>query len=88
MAQRVRISLEDDFFNDEVGSPTTMVAERVYELPEGLETLSDIEAAVEQLKQAALPELEKELLTLAQERFVAREKRGAAGSATGSAPSR
>jgi hypothetical protein len=86
MAQRVRITLENDFFDDESGSPTTVSAERVYELPEGLESLSEIEAAVEQLKQAALPELEKELLTLAQERFVAREKRGAAGSATGNAP--
>lgn len=86
MAQRVRITLENDFFDDELGSPTTIAAEHVYELPEGLESLSDIEAAVEQIKQAALPELEKELLTLAQERFVAREKRGAAGSATGSAP--
>ncbi len=86
MAHRVRITLENDFFDDELGSPTTLSAERVYELPEGLESLSKIEAAVEQFRQAALPELEKELLTLAQERFVARQKRGAVGSATGNAP--
>jgi L-lactate utilization protein LutB len=86
MPQRVRITLEDDFFDEQLGRSTTISAERVYELPEGLETLSEIEAAVEQLKQAALPQLEKELLTLAQQRFVARQKRGTAGSPTASAP--
>ena len=83
MAKRIRITLEEDF-DDELGGPTT--AERVYELPEGLESLSEIEAAVEELKRAALPELEAELLNLAQKRFVEREKRGAGGSATAGAP--
>src|SRR3954465_15610741 len=73
MAKRIRITLEEDF-DDELGYPTTV--ERVYELPEGLESLSEIEAAVEEIKRAALPQLEAELLSLAQERFVVREKRG------------
>jgi hypothetical protein len=51
-----------------------------------LESLSEIEAAVEELKRAALPELEAELLNLAQERFVVRQKRGAGGGATAGAP--
>jgi|tagenome__1003787_1003787.scaffolds.fasta_scaffold20104236_2 hypothetical protein len=83
MAKRIRITLEEDF-DDELGRPTTV--ERVYELPEGLESLSEIEAAVEELKRAALPELEAELLNLAQERFVVRQKRGAGGGATAGAP--
>lgn len=79
---RIRITLEEDF-NDELGSPTTI--ERVYELPEGLENLREIEAAIEELKQeAALPQLEAELLTLAQRKFVAEQKKGAAGSSTAS----
>jgi L-lactate utilization protein LutB len=90
MAQRVRITLENDCFDDELGRPTTMTAERVYELPEGLQSLSQIEAAVAELKQAALPELEKELLNLAQKRFVAdqhqQQKKGSGGSATAGVP--
>lgn len=57
-------------------------------MPEELESLSEIEAAIEELKWAALPELEKELLTLAQKRFVAeqQQKRGTDGGATAGAP--
>jgi hypothetical protein len=40
--------------------------ERVDDLQVGANRLVDIEAAVERLKQEALPELEAELLTLAQ----------------------
>lgn len=48
--------------------------------------MSEIEAAVEEIKRAALPRLEAELLKEAQERFVAREKRGASGAAMADAP--
>jgi len=46
-------------------------------LPEGAKRLVDIEAAVEGFKQAALPELTAEFLTLAQHQFVAEVKKGA-----------
>jgi hypothetical protein len=83
MAKRIRIALEEDF-DDESGCPTTV--ERVYELAEGSESLSEIEAALEEIERAALPQLEAELLKEARERFVAREKRGGSGGATADAP--
>src|SRR6266581_7734017 len=62
---RIRITLEDDD-----GRPINGDKERVYGLPIGALRFVDIEAAVEGFKQAALPELEAELLMLAQHQFV------------------
>jgi hypothetical protein len=63
---RIRIIMEDD-----EGHEIQREQPRVYELGSELERLRAIEAAVEQFKRAALPDLEAELLALAQERFVA-----------------
>jgi hypothetical protein len=68
---RIRITLEDDD-----GRTINGDQERVYDLPVGAKRLVDIEAAVEGFKQAALPELTAELLTLAQHQFVAEVKKG------------
>ena len=68
---RVRITLEDDD-----GRTINGDQERAYDLPVGAKRLVDIEAAVEGFKQAALPELTAELLTLAQHQFVAEVKKG------------
>jgi hypothetical protein len=69
---RIRITLEDDDGREINGDK-----ERVYYLHGGAKRLVDIEASVERLKQEALPELEAELLTLAQHQFVAEAKKGA-----------
>jgi hypothetical protein len=69
---RIRITLEDDDGREINGDK-----ERLYDLSGGTTRLVDIEAAVESLKQAALPELTAELLTLAQHQFVAEVKKGA-----------
>lgn len=69
---RIRITLEDDD-----GRTINGDQERVYDLPVGAKRLVDIEAAVEGFKQAALPELTAELLTLAQHQFIAEVKKGA-----------
>jgi len=69
---RIRITLEDDDGREINGSK-----ERLYDLSGGAKRLVDIETAVEGLKQAALPELTAELLTLAQQQFVAEVKKGA-----------
>ena len=69
---RIRITLED---ND--GREINGDKERLYDLAVGAKRFVDIEAAVEGLKQAALPELTAELLTLAQQQFVAEVKKGA-----------
>jgi hypothetical protein len=69
---RIRITLEDDD-----GSEINGDKERLYDVPGGAMRLVDIEAAVENLKQAALPALTAELLTLAQHQFVAEVKKGA-----------
>ncbi len=53
--------------------------ERVFALDGKLDTLDQIEQAVEHFKQQALPEVEKSLLTRAQERFVEQEKKNVAG---------
>ena len=82
---RIRITLEDDDGREINGNK-----ERLYDLAGGAKRLVDIEAAVESLKQAALPELTAELLTLAQHQFVAEVKKGASGVVTGhgASPSR
>ena len=80
---RIRITLEDDD-----GRPINGDKERVYGLPIGALRLVDIEAAVEGFKQEALPELEAELLTLAQHKFVAEVKKGASGTVMGRGASR
>ena len=69
---RIRITLEDDD-----GRAINGDKERLYDLSGGAQRLVDIEAAVERLKQAVLPELTAELLTLAQQQFVAEVKKGA-----------
>ncbi len=69
---RIRITLEDDD-----GRAINSDKERLYDLSGGAKRFVDIEAAVESLKQAALPELTAELLTLAQHQFVAEVKKGA-----------
>ena len=69
---RIRITLEDDD-----GRAINGDKERLYDLSGGTRRLVDIEAAVEALKRAALPELTAELLTLAQHQFVAEVKKGA-----------
>jgi len=69
---RIRITLEDDDGREINGDK-----ERLYDVSGGATRLVDIEAVVENFKQAALPELTAELLTLAQHRFVAEVKKGA-----------
>jgi hypothetical protein len=62
---RICIIVEDD-----EGHEIQSEQPRVYELGRGLERLRAIEAAVEQFKRVALPDLEAALLALAQERIV------------------
>src|SRR4029453_6672047 len=69
---RIRIILEDDHGHEINGDK-----ERLYDLSGGTKRLVDIEAAVEGLKQVALPELMAELLTVAQHQFVTEVKKGA-----------
>ena len=69
---RIRITLEDDD-----GRAINSDKERLYNLSGGAKRLVDIEVAVESFKQAALPELTAELLTLAQHQFVAEVKKRA-----------
>jgi hypothetical protein len=80
---RIRIALEDDDGREINGDK-----ERLYDLSGGTKRLVDIEAAVEALKQAALPELTAELLTLAQHQFVAEVKKGASCDVMGRGVSR
>ena len=80
---RIRITLEEDD-----GRAINGDKERVYDLPIGAKRLVDIEAAVEGFKQEALPELEAELLTLAQHQCVAEGKKGASCTAMGHGASR
>ena len=75
---RIRITLEDDD-----GRAINSDKERLYDVSGGATRLVDIEAAVENFKQAALPELTAELLTLAQHQFVAEVKKGASGVVMG-----
>jgi hypothetical protein len=80
---RIRITLEDDDGREINGDK-----ERLYDLSLETKRLVDIEAAVETLKQAALPDLTAELLTLAQQQFVAEVKKGASGAVMGRGTSR
>ena len=67
----VYIGLKDDQGNP---MPDT---EQFYPLDGSCDTLNQIEAAVENLRKQALPDLEQALLNQAQERFVAEQKKGA-----------
>ncbi len=49
--------------------------EQTYALPGQLDTLDEIDEAVEQFKNQVLPTLEKELLSQSQERLAAQEKK-------------
>ncbi len=80
---RIRITLEDDDGREINGDK-----ERLYNLSVETKRLVDIEAAVEALKQAALPELTAELLTLAQHQFVVEVKKGASCDVMGRGASR
>jgi hypothetical protein len=63
---QIRLTLTDDHGKN---------IERVFYLDSDLDTLEQIEQAVERFKQAALPDVEKALLTQAQQRFVTQEKK-------------
>ena len=63
---RVRLILEDDQGNQ---------SEQTYALEGQCDTLNQIETAVERFKNQALPHMEQALLTQAQERFAAQEKK-------------
>lgn len=67
---RVRIILEDDH-----GLPLSNEAEQVYALPGPCDTLDSIEEAVEEWRKKALPDIEKALLTQAQQQAIAKKKR-------------
>ena len=58
---RIRIILEDD-----KGRELTEQEARVYELGKGLDSLHDIEGALEEFRRQVLPELTAQLLTEAQ----------------------
>ena len=75
---RIRITLEDDDGREINGDK-----ERLYDLSLETKRLVDIEVAVEAFKQAALPELTAELLTLAQQQFVVEVKKGASCNVMG-----
>jgi hypothetical protein len=80
---RLRIILEDDD-GREINGDT----ERRSDLSGGTRRLVEIEAAVEALKQAALPELTAALLPLAPHQFVAAGKKGASCDVMGRGASR
>lgn len=65
---RIRVILEDD-----LGKPMPDT-EQVYTLSGNCDTINHIEAAVEEFRKQALPDLEKSLLTQAQQQFVAEKK--------------
>lgn len=67
---RIRITLEDD-----EGNPIPD-ARRTYLLEGNLDTIDEIERAVETFKRQALPEVERSLLSEAQKRFVASSRGG------------
>ncbi len=62
----IRLTITDDNGNR---------AQRVFRLEGDLNTLGQIEEAVEQFRHQALPDVEQTLLSQAQERFVAQEKK-------------
>jgi hypothetical protein len=65
---RVRITLEDDH-----GQPLTIGAEHLYTLAGTCDTLDAIETAVEEWRKKALPDIEKALLTQAQNEAIAKK---------------
>jgi hypothetical protein len=67
---RVRILLEDDN-----GQPLIARAEQLYPLEGSCNTLDAIETAVEEWRKKALPDIEKALLTRAQEDAIAKKNR-------------
>jgi len=67
---RIRVILEDDN-----GSPLPDTAEQVYVLDNDCDTLNQIDEAVEQFKNIALPHIEQTLLSQSQQRFTTQEKK-------------
>lgn len=67
---RVRIILEDDH-----GQPLKAGADQCYTLQGPCHSLDAIETAVEAWRKQALPEIEKALLTHAQQEAIAKKKR-------------
>ena len=63
---KIRLIIEDDDANR---------TEKTFDLSGDLDSLDGIDEAVEQFKNAALPQMEQHLLTLAQERAVQEEKK-------------
>lgn len=74
MAQ-IKLSIVDDH-GERIGS------EREYLLEVGSGTLAEIEQAVEQFRQKALPQIERELLEASQKKVVEQEKKEAICNAT------
>ena len=66
---KIRVILEDDDGNQ---------TEKTFELRGDLDSLDGIDEAVERFKNAALPQVEQELLARAHERAAAQEKKTAA----------
>jgi hypothetical protein len=66
MMSRIRLIVEDD---------TGRSTEQTFELRGDLEHLDGIDEAVEHFKNAALPQVEQQLLQQAQERALAQEKK-------------
>jgi hypothetical protein len=67
---------------DDEGKPISEVKAKDYALEVGNETLDEIEAAVEEFKLKALPELEFDLLEVAQTQLTKQVKKTDLGSAT------
>jgi hypothetical protein len=67
---RIRVILENDN-----GSPLPESVEQVYVLENECDTLNQIDEAVEQFKNVALPHIEQTLLAQSQQRFVTQEKK-------------
>ncbi len=60
---------------DDEGNPIAGIATKDYALEVGQETLDEIETAVEKFKLKALPEIEADLLNVAQERLTEQVKK-------------
>jgi len=67
---------------DDEGKPVTEVKAKDYALEVGNQTLDEIEAAVEEFKLKALPELESDLLKVAQAQLTEQVKKTDLGSRT------
>lgn len=66
---------------DDKGNPIAGIAAKDYALEVGHETLDEIEAAVEKFKLKALPEIEADLLNVAQSQLTQQIKKTDKGSA-------